>query len=769
MSSQESESAEQLQQQRKKRRRRNNSNRGPPSRLDWMGGGFALGEQNDDNIVTQSAAAAENNDSGDDDKLITPRADSTTAIDLTGKDSDDDDDDRDLKKKNGKEESKWKCQRCTLLNPQSTAVCSACDADARRESTRNNNTKKENNGNGDDDSDDSEFPSITMRRKKNGKSSSSCSTIRNNKAVSLNSQKNAPRKRSTSSSSSRSSKKIIAVTAQKKQIEKPQNLSKEMWTDKHAPNCTKDLCVAPKKIDEVRQWLASHTNCRRTKRESIQTVSTTTSEALAPWEMPDEWETDILSPDAKLMILVGSPGIGKSAMVHTLAAELNLEIVTWNDAHADFVDYQSQSMDAYLPYQSQMNSFEEFLSSGGVGMDTLDLDVGSDSDGPTMTKEAKKKREQNHGSIILIEEIPNLYNAQAAQSFRNVMERHIQRTIVPTIFIYSDVYEGKHKPDELERVIPSNILYSNLVQILTIQPATKAKMKKCLQSIAKTEGIGTVSSEFFEEMHLSSGGDMRHAVLAMQFRFSSTNTRLHKKESTKRDTKLSMFHALGKLIHAKRKPLCQDTLEETKMWDDGRGPLEFDPEDILSRSGMGVGSVVSFLSYHCPDYFTDITEMSRAFDRFSEADMFVNKFYQGGGQATMDYASSIGSRAIADSNRTPAPPAFRQLSAPKVFGVMRKSSENEIKMDQLRKRLSHGSGKIALDSNIGSAHRFVTESLPHMRCILPEEVNYALAHLHSYANDSENNNLPYTTSQEEARAKENEILLEDDIVDEDDW
>jgi len=749
MSSQESESAEQRQQQRKKRRRRNISNRGPPSRLDWMGGGFGFGQEgeNDNSIVITQSAAPEN-DSGDE-KLITPRAEAT--IDLTGKDSDDD---RDAKKNGKQKQNQWKCQRCTLLNAQSTAVCGACDA--RRESTRNK-TKKENNRNG-DLSDDSEFPSIATKKKSG--SSNSSSTIRNNKAASMNSQKNQPRKRSTSLS--RSSKKTtFAATAKKKQ---QQSRSKEMWTDKHAPKCTKDLCVAPKKIDEVKQWLTSHTNCRRTKRESIQSD---TSEDLAPWEMPAEWEMEILSPDAKLMILVGSPGIGKSAMVHALADELNLEILTWNDAHADFVDYQTQSMDAYLPYQSQMNSFEEFLSSGGVGMDTLELDVGDDV--PTM-KDAKKNKEQNHGSIILIEEIPNLHNAQAAQSFRNVMEHHIQRTIVPTIFIYSDVYEGKHKPEELERLIPSNILYSNLVQILTIQPATKAKMKKCLQAIAKTEGIGTLSSDFFEEMHLNSGGDMRHAVLAMQFRFSSTNTRQHSgKESTKRDTKLSMFHALGKLLHAKRKPLCQDTLEETKMWEDGRGPLEFDPEDILSRSGMGVGSAVSFLSYHGPDYFTDITEMSRAFDRFSEADMFVSRNYQEGGQSLLDYASSIGSRAIADSNLTPAPPTFRQLSAPKVFGVMRKSSENEVKMDQLRKRLSLGSGQIALDSNIGSAHRFVTESLPYMKEILPAEVNYALAHLHSYANDSGNNAADTTSHEEEALAKENEVLLEDDIVDDDDW
>ena len=49
------------------------------------------------------------------------------------------------------------------------------------------------------------------------------------------------------------------------------------------------------------------------------------------------------------------------------------------------------------------------------------------------------------------------------------MERHIQRTQTPTFFIYSDVQEGKHKPEDLERLIPPHILYSQLVQIIQIQ------------------------------------------------------------------------------------------------------------------------------------------------------------------------------------------------------------------------------------------------------------------------------------------------------------
>ena len=60
------------------------------------------------------------------------------------------------------------------------------------------------------------------------------------------------------------------------------------------------------------------------------------------------------------------------------------------------------------------------------------------------------------------------------------------------------------------------------------------------------------------------------------------------------------------------------------------------------------------------------------------------------------------------------------------------------------------------------------ERLPHMRYILPEEVNYALSQLHSHYGDKTANKSD-STPQEELIARENEVLLEDDIVDDDDW
>jgi hypothetical protein len=59
-------------------------------------------------------------------------------------------------------------------------------------------------------------------------------------------------------------------------------------------------------------------------------------------------------------------------------------------------------------------------------------------------------------------------------------------------------------------------------------------------------------------------------------------------------------------------------------------------------------------------------------------------------------------------------------------GVLKKSRENEIKIELLRKRLSmvvrSGSGeeRTSIHNTIGSAHQFITDSLPYMRSVIPQ-------------------------------------------------
>jgi len=335
---------------------------------------------------------------------------------------------------------------------------------------------------------------------------------------------------------------------------------------------------------------------------------------------------------------------------------------------------------------------------------------------------------------------------------------------------------------------------------------------------------GVLPPEFFEEVHLSSGGDLRNAIFAMQFQCginiggkallpssSSSNTK---------DAKLSTFHALGKLLYAKRKetqqqhmqfdqsdsllmsppsPVSKSTaatttsgnLPPTAKWDDGRGPLNFVPEHILQRIDMGLPAATSFLSYHCPDFHTDITDLSRSLSSFSDASFHMDYRYTSSsndndGPFPMEYAACIAGRAVANGNVHPAPSKFRQFVTPQVFAVLRKRRENEMKIERLRKRLafrcnSRGDGKdgaddgqeqrngICIHDTIGSSHGFVTDSLPFMRRVIPEDINYALANLHSYAKETDGQEAAALLKEHHDMERENNnVLLEDDLVDDDD-
>jgi hypothetical protein len=109
---------------------------------------------------------------------------------------------------------------------------------------------------------------------------------------------------------------------------------------------------------------------------------------------------------------------------------------------------------------------------------------------------------------------------------------------------------------------------------------------------------------------------------------------------------------------------------------------------------------------------------------------------------------------------------------------MKKNHENENKIKHLRKRLSavsssggddssyhDGGSKTSIRENIGSATQFVTNSLPYIRIIIPQDVNFALANLLSYVKTSDES---VTLSVPSNVVEENRVLLEDDLVDDDD-
>ena len=227
---------------------------------------------------------------------------------------------------------------------------------------------------------------------------------------------------------------------------------------------------------------------------------------------------------------------------------------------------------------------------------------------------------------------------------RLIMGQHVKNSKIPTILIFSNVSEGKASPSDLEKIIEPSILYDTTkVKIMQINSATKSQVKKCLQQIACKEKL-PIPTGLIDSIYNSCGGDLRNAIMTLQFQIlglsKKSNFRLRTEKNTRlpskyekagngcydRDIKLFPFHALGKLLYAKRRVVSQPqnlTNHATCLTD--RPPLTFVPEHVVNTSGLSHESTLTFLSYHCPDFYTNIAELSDGFDLFSDAAVLLHR------------------------------------------------------------------------------------------------------------------------------------------------
>jgi cell cycle checkpoint protein len=459
---------------------------------------------------------------------------------------------------------------------------------------------------------------------------------------------------------------------------------------------------------------------------------------------------------------------------------------------------------------SPLTSLEQFLKQSGSGFLSLQLSLESTE----ATSQRKKKSTKNgfpeqvqRRSIIVLDELPHLHSKEAVERFREALTTHVCQTAVPTVLIYSQTVEGKVKPGDLERLIEPAVLYSSAVRIVNVHPPTKARFGKAIKSVASKEGLG-LSQEDVEALYVrTGGGDLRCALTTLQYEQAGQRSKLalvQDKKVSLRDARLSSFHALGKLLYAKRKTGApnahKDLFEE-------RPPLEFDPERVVELSEMELPDVLSFLEGNCVEFFTDSIELSKAMDYFSDASFLLDRPSVEGAwtrrknnvQVSQPFlasqvAGSLAGRAVADANRHPAPSKFRQFTSPPIYEVIRKRRENDSLFVQLHRRLSasqQGVGGVAVPS-LSMAHttsmrcasgQFAADVVPFVRQIAdrtPEAalVQDVLNQMNSYFDNRKrmtdsrpNSTLPHAQSQEEELSslwqEQESLLLQDDIVEDD--
>jgi cell cycle checkpoint protein len=572
----------------------------------------------------------------------------------------------------------------------------------------------------------------------------------------------------------------------------------DLWPVRHTPQSSTELVVAPKKVQEMRQWMKGHTNAIR---QALSKDSTPFTSTQAP----------------PMLVLVGSPGIGKSTAIRCLAVELEFEISEWTESfitnyeHGDRTSGYGKNMNIH--FSNPLDAFEQFLQQCGSDILPLSTQV------PLVAQTAAgvpSSRDSHHtNKVVVVDELPYTHSIDAKERLQNILTTHIRRpNAVPTIFICSDTAEGKIRYDELERYIHPQTLYEkSLCQILAINTPTKPKFRKVIHDIMASEcAVGMKhrssfpsSNTYVDELYDRCNGDLRFAINTLQFEMigdgwmnrnshrnhGATGRRTSSKLLTscateQRDSKLSPFHALGKLLYAKRQAhpahaAVPHIAEGTQL------PLEFDPDNVIQQTDMELGDILYFLSYHSVDFFTDIDDLSTAMTYFSDASTLCDHPCTSGLSLSSlsSIATSMAGRVVAHANKHPAPLAFRSLGAPKVYDMIRKRRSNQDRIEEYSQRIwlqEH-----LRNAKIGgrvNTRTFGMDLLPYVRTILPCH-HISTSHLDSMfgskitnATALSNSTHPIAVVDQDDEALElwreqEEILKADDIVedigDEEGW
>jgi hypothetical protein len=171
-----------------------------------------------------------------------------------------------------------------------------------------------------------------------------------------------------------------------------------------------------------------------------------------------------------------------------------------------------------------------------------------------------------------------------------------------------------------------------------------------------------------------------------------------------RDDFLDALHALGKLLHAKRRPREAPVAAASAAapaGGGGRGELEYDPDTVMAGCPYDAATTGAFLLENGPAFFTDVGQLAAALETLSTADVLSAHAVAGGGRARWtggrgagggggtaaagtaqaavfpeQYAAALTSRAVSTFNASPAPSSFRPTRKPQLFAVARVRDAN---------------------------------------------------------------------------------------------
>ena len=342
-----------------------------------------------------------------------------------------------------------------------------------------------------------------------------------------------------------------------------------LWVDKYHPEIESDIVVHPKKVAEIKAWLASHYQQPPSSSFSTATNNNTTT-------------------NSKVLLLKGPVGAGKSSTIRVLAAQHGCYITEWKapqTASWEEAQYQHQhqeqqsssreggsSLPFHRMYYSAVDSFEEFTircripaltltrAAGGGGgggsrkknqeeddviiidEDTKDerkvFDLTNNSGEMLKTSNKNNNKSSSLRRLIMIEELPFTATAQQRHRVAEALASLCRSARFPIVLCCSEATgretqanegqggggnannrsssEAWHSTSLLKQVEDS--LDPSSYSTTSLNPLTDNMISKALNRVLMRESLDdVVSGARVRAVAEGAGGDVRSALSTMQF------------------------------------------------------------------------------------------------------------------------------------------------------------------------------------------------------------------------------------------------------------
>ncbi|MDR0309914.1 MAG: replication factor C large subunit [Candidatus Methanoplasma sp.] len=321
----------------------------------------------------------------------------------------------------------------------------------------------------------------------------------------------------------------------------------EDWTEKYRPKKLSDVIGNPSAVKELREWA-------------------------------DSWSEGI--PKKRAVVLIGSPGVGKTSSAGALANDMGWDIVEMN-ASDQRTGAAIRDVALRGSYFNSIGKDEEYRGS----------------------REGGKK-------LIVLDEADNLFG-NADRGALPVINELIKTTKQPVILIVNDFYALSKK---------SSAVKTDTIQITFRKPQTKSMIAP-LRKIALSEGV-SADDRILERIAENSNNDMRAAIRdleALSYGRSSIDASCAD-GLQERVVRKDMYDVLDKMF---------------------RSSDPFGARATLSNADVDPETAIIWIDENLPYEYREPGDLVRGYERLSRADIFLGRVSRRQYYGMWSYASDI--------------------------------------------------------------------------------------------------------------------------------